>query len=64
MNIKFRSNHFQLHGKHWTDSDARSFMETNKGSVHEATQHNMNFYKLVENGMLVHVYDAYEADAK
>jgi hypothetical protein len=60
MEIKFHSKPFQVSNKYWTGPTARAFMAANNGSVHEAIRDNINFYKLTENGMLVHIYDAYE----
>ena len=59
MKIKFRKNHFQLNSKFFSDVIARKFM-SESGGEHEAVRHNINFYKLVDHNILVHVYDAYE----
>ena len=39
----------------------RQFIEEHVGEIFSAKQHNMNYYVL-ENGMFVHVYNAFELD--
>lgn len=62
MEIKFRNSFSELNGNYFTDSNIRNFMKANTEIQHKATLHNINFYKLESNDMLVHVYDAYEVE--
>lgn len=62
MRIKFNKQPRQLNGQFWTKAISRRFMEENQSKLAEAVRHNMNYYRIIENGMLVHVYDAYEIE--
>lgn len=62
MKIKFRKEWAQVNANYCTSEKVRAYMTASKHLPHEAVQHNMNFYKLCENEMLVHVYDVYEVE--
>ena len=64
MNIKFVKQASQLNNRFWTDTVARAFMQEKQGELIEAVRHNMNYYKILENGLFVHIYDAYAVDTK
>lgn len=60
MKIKFTKQPSQLNDRFWTGALARAFMQESQGKSIEAVRHNMNYYRVLENGMFVHIYDAYE----
>ena len=64
MKVKFRKQPSQLNNRFWTGSIAREFMQEQQGVEHEAVRHNMNYYRILENGLFIHVYDAYEVVPK
>lgn len=64
MKIKFTKQPSQLNNRFWTGAIAREFMQEKQNECVEAVRHNMNYYRVLENGMFIHVYDAYEVKAK
>ncbi len=63
MKIKFRKNLTKINGSYSTQrEEVRKFMHDNMELHHEAYCHNMNFYRLCCNNMLIHVYDCYEVE--
>lgn len=60
MKVKFVKQPSQLNNRFWTDESARQFMKEKENEAVEVVRHNMNYYRIIENDMYVHIYDAYE----